>query len=380
MPILDERSFFERLARGEVRGPAAALRLPLYPASWLWGAAMRARRHACRSGRCASFDAGLPVVSVGNITAGGTGKTPMVEWIARRLIAMGRRPAVLSRGYGAARAGERNDEAMLLDGRLGGVPHFAGKDRLVTARKAAEAGADCLILDDGFQHLRIRRKLNVVLLDALDPFGGGRVLPAGTLREPLSALADADVLVLTRADAASTEDAAAVRTRLNAVAPGKPLVEAAHRPTEIVDLEGGSAQPAESLRGRHVAAVCGIGNPRAFVRTLESLGAEVVAAHFRPDHAAYGVEDLALMLSALGPDWKSGDAELIIVTEKDAVKLRRACPAFLAAGAPVARRLPDGARAPELKTADVPIRALRVDLAVLSGEDTLTSMLKDALC
>jgi tetraacyldisaccharide 4'-kinase len=380
MRVFDERSFGERLARGEVKCPAAALRLPLLPAGWLWGAAMRARRQAYRSGQRTARDAGVPVVSVGNLTAGGTGKTPMVEWVVRRLCALGRRPAVLSRGYGAARAGDCNDEALMLEGRLGGVRHYAAPDRVASGRRAVAAGADCLVLDDGFQHLRIRRAVNIVLLDALDPFGGGRVLPAGTLREPLSALADADALVLTRADAVTPEELAAIRARLAALAPGKPLVEAAHRPTELVDLDGGSALAAGALRGRRVAAVCGIGNPRGFVRTLESLGAEVVAAHFRPDHAPYALEDLALMVAFLGSDWKSGDAELIIVTEKDAVKLRRVCGEFLAAAGPMARRLPDAARAPQLKIADLPVRALRVDMALLSGEDRLDTLLKDALC
>jgi len=303
-----------------------------------------------------------------------------VEWIARRLLALGRRPAILSRGYGAPQSGDRNDEAMMLEGRLAGVPHYANPDRVASAREAVAGGADCLVLDDGFQHLRVKRDLNIVLLDALDAFGGGRVLPAGTLREPLSALADADALVLTRADAVPAEEMIAIRSRLDAAGPGKPIIEAAHRPTEVVDLAGAGAQPAASLRGRRVAAVCGIGNPRAFVRTLESLGAEVVAAHFRPDHADYSLDDMALIVSILGPDWKSGDAELIIVTEKDAVKLRRVCPAFLAAAGPLARRLPQQARTPELKCGDLPVRALRVDMGIVSGEDRLNQMLKDALC
>ncbi len=380
MVTLDERSFLERLARGDVRGPARALRWPLVPPSALWGTLMRLRRAAWRHGLRTPRDLGLPVVSVGNVTVGGTGKTPMVEWVARQLVLLGRRPAILSRGYGASRAGEDNDESLLLEGRLDGVRCYAHPNRVASAAKARAAGADCLILDDGFQHLRVRRNVNLALLDALDPFGGGRVLPAGMLREPLSALAEADALALTRTDALPEDELAALRDRLARLAPGRPLVETLHRPTTLTALDGGNPQPAESLRGRRVMALCAIGNPRGFIRTLESLGAEVVLAHFRPDHAAYGLHDLAQAVAALGPDWKSEGAELIIVTEKDAVKLRRVCDPFLDQAAPVLRRLPEGAPTPRLTPADLPLRVLRVEMAVRAGEERLIALLKDALC
>jgi hypothetical protein len=156
---------------------------PLIPISWLYGLAAE-RRRARLSARGVRLP--VPVVSVGNITCGGTGKTPAVEMIVRDLLARGRHPAILSRGYRAGADGT-NDEGRVLSRALPEIPHLVVPDRAGGGRAAITAGADVLVLDDGFQHVRLSRDLDLVLIDALDPFGGGRVLPAGLLREPLRA-------------------------------------------------------------------------------------------------------------------------------------------------------------------------------------------------
>jgi tetraacyldisaccharide 4'-kinase len=292
------------------------------------------------------------VISVGNVTVGGTGKTPMVQWIARWCLRNGRKPAILSRGYGARAtgAGSRNDEALLLDRKLPQVPHYADPDRLAAAEKAVAAGADCLVLDDGFQHLRMHRDMNLALLDALDPFGGGHVLPAGALREPLDCLRDADAIVLTRADLLGRVALEKVRLQVRALLPGKAIIEAAHRATGLALPAGAEAEPVDWLSGRRVFVFCGLGNPDGFVQTVSKLGAEIAGAHFFPDHFSYRPRDVA----ALAEECVNERADCALTTEKDAVKI---------GGWP----------------GMAPLRVLRVEIELTAGQAQLESMLK-AVC
>jgi tetraacyldisaccharide 4'-kinase len=347
---VDRRGVLARAARAG--GALGLARRLLRPAGWLYGRAGLARRRAYRSGLLRSERLEAPVISVGNITTGGAGKTPVVEFIARRCLALGRRPAVLSRGYGAPSAGSKNDEALLLERRLPGVAQFPDPDRVAAGRRALRDGADCLILDDGFQHRRIRRDLDLVLIDALDPFGGGACLPAGTLREPLDALDDADALIITRADTLDPPARELLRARLGRLAPGKPVMECVHRPVSIsgwnVDLE----DPPGLLIGKRVFLFRGIGNPEAFRRTVESLeGVEVVSAWALPDHFAYDPRTLG----ALGRECDASGADLALTTEKDLVKIRDAWPS---------RR---------------PLRALRIEIEFTSGGDRFLELLEHAL-
>ena len=258
-----------------------------------------------------------PVVSIGNLSAGGTGKTPMVAWVARELGARGRRVGLLSRGFGA-RAGAGNDEAALLAELLPDVPHAQGADRIANGHGLIERHAcDVLVLDDGFQHRKLARDLDIVLLDATRPWGlAGRsdhdapLLPRGLLREPPSALSRADAVILTRVDQASTAELTDLRRAVERHAPGKALALASHAPARLRALDGACAELAE-LSGRDVDVVSGIGNPAAFQRTLEALGARVREHRRFPDHHAFTASDLA----GLGARW-------IVVTAKDAVKLR----------------------------------------------------------
>jgi len=296
---------------------------------------------------------GAPTISVGNVTAGGTGKTPMVAWVARWLIEQGRHPAILSRGYGAAPAGEErgeNDEAAVLRDALPDVPHYADPDRVRASRRATADGADCLVLDDGFQHLRVRRNADIVLLDAIDPFGGGRLLPAGTLREPLTCLTNADAIVLTRADLAGREALRRLRAKAARLAPRAVLCETRHAPLRLASPSGAAAEPPETLAGRRVGVFCGIGNPWGFVKTAQSVGANVAAACFLPDHFVYdssGLASVAARMAAAG-------AETVLTTKKDAVKIG------------------------DRWNGTMPLRVIEVGIAVLSGREKLEGLLKDA--
>ncbi len=319
-PIEDRRGFWVRLAHGRARGPAATVaRISLLPVALLYGLITRLRRAAYRRGLLRSHPAAASVVSVGNLTAGGTGKTPFVQWVARRLIESGARPAILSRGYGATGADRRNDEALMLEASLPGVAHYADPDRVRSAARAVEAGADCLVLDDGFQHIRLRRDLNIVLLDATDPFGGGRMLPAGLLREPLAALGDADAVILSHAESVVQAEREVTRIRLQRYFDG-PVAEAHHRPVGVLTPDG--EKPPDFLAGRRVFLLCGIARPEHFLQSAKDLAALPVGGRYLPDHVAYTDALLAELAEAAA---ESG-AELALTTQKDAVKIADSWP------------------------------------------------------
>ena len=233
---------FLRLVRGETRGAlASASRVALGGASSLYGLAVGSRNLAFYLGWKASHRASVPVVSVGNLTLGGTGKTPMVEWIARWYRARGVRVAILSRGYG--QSGEMNDEGRVLEENLPDVPHLQGADRVDLAGRAVEElESELLVLDDGFQHRRLARDLDVVLLDALDPFGLGRMFPRGLLREPARSLRRAGVVVLSRADLVDRSTRVAIRARAEKAAGQIRWATARPRPARF-DRRGGPLDP-----------------------------------------------------------------------------------------------------------------------------------------
>ncbi|MEX2286244.1 MAG: tetraacyldisaccharide 4'-kinase [Planctomycetaceae bacterium] len=282
--------------------------------------------------------AAVPVISVGNLTTGGTGKTPFVAFLANWYRERGLRVALLSRGYGA-RDGGANDEKQVLDALCPGIPHLQHADRVASAANARrDHGAQILILDDGFQHRRLSRELDIVLIDALCPWGYGRLLPRGLLREPLSALRRADLVVLTRADQCTPEERQAIVNRVAAIRGDNKLVEVAYPPVSLINSAAETAQ-LQSLRGKQIAAFCGIGNPDAFRRTLETCGfqlsgaAEQTPLPYReglgeggnvdafltfPDHHQYGPRDLDQLADLA----QRTGAAAIVTTQKDLVKIR----------------------------------------------------------
>lgn len=305
-----------RLAR---RGGAVELlRLP----AALYGALVRLRGALYDRGWLPMEHVDAAVICVGNLTAGGTGKTPMVAWLVRELDRRGLRPGIVSRGYGAPTSDGASDEARLFADELPHVPHVVDADRTRGARALVERGCDAVVLDDGFQHRRLVRDLDLVLVDATRPWGlpavdaGGEgvcaLLPRGLLRERPAALRRAHCAVLTRVDQVQPAALDSLRARLEALAPGLPIVLTEHRPCGLRRLRASVRESPADLSGTRVELFSGIGNPEAFERSVRALGAQVVAHRRFGDHHAYVEGDL----SGLG----AGGAR-VLTTTKDAVKL-----------------------------------------------------------
>jgi tetraacyldisaccharide 4'-kinase len=263
------------------------------------------------------------VISFGNITAGGVGKTPAVIERARRETHEGRRVAVLTRGYGA-QSGEAmsvhiGKGAADLSETLGDEPALIAKkapqalivrcaDRIAAARKAIdEYDCDTLILDDGFQYVQLERGENVLVIDATNPFGNGQLIPRGILREPLDAMARATHVVLTRCDQADSLEP--VLEALDKHCPEAPVRHTRHAPSVLWRVATGEELPLEELNEKRICAVCGIGNPEAFFHTLEDLGADIVSRMAYPDHNAFPTDTLPRDM-------------LVVTTEKDAMRLQ----------------------------------------------------------
>ncbi len=302
----------DRLA--ERGGPVELLRVP----AALFGTVASLRSKLYDRGWLPHERLGVPVICIGNLSVGGTGKTPMVVWVTRALQERGRRPGLLSRGYGAD-AGARNDEALELERLLPGVPHVQEPDRVAGGRQLEELGVDVIVMDDGFQHRRLDRDLDLVLVDATRPWGvpyperGGApvcaTLPRGFLREGPAALARASAIVITRADQTTPERLEALRAELESRAPGVPIVETTHRPAKLRAVRGPELD-LDGLRGREIDLFSAIGNPAAFETSARALGAEVIEHRRFPDHHLYRAEDLA----GLGSD------RPVLTTAKDIVK------------------------------------------------------------
>jgi len=310
---MDQKALIDILS-GQTRGPgASALRCGLAAASWPYGAVAGLRRKLYRWGVLPSKSAGVGVISVGNVTTGGTGKTPMVAWITRQLAAAGAKPAVLMRGYRSSRG--ISEEAELLR-ESAGCEVAVNPDRVAGASGAVLAGADVLIMDDGFQHRRLRRDLDIVLIDATRPFGFGHCLPRGLLREPISALRDADAIVITHSDKVSPARLEDLSRRVSRIAPAASMHKAVHRPVNLL-CQDGQKLPIESLAGRNVLAFCGIGRPDSFFTMLEKLGANVSETLVFDDHVEYTSERLASIQAAT----VGGGIDAVVTTYKDIVKL-----------------------------------------------------------
>ncbi len=307
------RSYFLSLISGQRRGPGAfLLRGLLRGLSVLYTLGHETRRRLYRTGLRRGHRFDRPVISIGNLTAGGTGKTPLVEFIARWFARKGHRVAVLARGYGRIDASGRDDEDLLSAMGLENVIRLAGRDRVATGTRAlAEFHADVLLLDDGFQHYQVQRTLDLVVLDATQPFSNGHCLPRGLLRESPRALARADLVLLSRTDQVAPEALEELRRRVG------PAVETVHRPVHLRQLGSRNRLELDWLRGRPVVAFCGLGNPGAFRKTLESLGARIVQFRVFDDHHAYTEQDLR----GIAAGAEEFMAEAVVTTEKDATKL-----------------------------------------------------------
>jgi len=250
------------------------------------------------------------VISIGNITWGGTGKTPLVAKLSQELVASGKKVAVLIRGYG-------KDEVAELRKKLPDVPVLVGRDRIKTAREAVRKHqAEIIILDDGFQHLRLHRDLDVVNINATIPFGPGDLIPKGTLREPIEHLARAHIFMLTKSNIGA-KNLHWIRQRLLSIKPGAVIFEAIHKPVQLMDFKRNRYLPLQELKGKKVAAISGIGDPYSFEKTIEGLGAEIVFAGRFDDHHSYKESELKEFVTRC----KEVGVKEVITTEKDFYRL-----------------------------------------------------------
>lgn len=338
------------IINGQRRDPLAHLsRLVLWVVSLGYRVVVRRRNRRFEADSSASHAAGVPVVSVGNLTTGGTGKTPIVCYLAAYFRKIGVRVAIVSRGYGRGEA-DANDEALELYDRLPDVPHLQDPDRVAAAAIAVEElEAELILMDDGFQHRRLRRDLDIVAIDATNPFGFGHCLPRGLLREPIEGLQRAHAVLLTRCDQVGRESLERITAVVRETAESLPVIRTEHVPCALFEYPENLLSLNE-LKGQRVAILCAIGNPEAFASTIRKVGADVVASRQLTDHDPYEpetVEQLRNWVTELGTR-----VDQVICTHKDLVKLRT-------------DRL--GGR---------PLRALQIDLRIVDGESELLALLE----
>lgn len=363
-------TFFLEVILEQRQGKRAALvRWLLHLLSHVFLLAVRTRRALYQHRLFRDTTLGVQVIAIGNLTVGGTGKTPVVEKFARELQDQGRKVAILSRGYRSKPPplGERvlntlllrrdttpprvvsdgrsllldsetaGDEPYMLASNLRDVVVLTDKDRVKAGRYAVEKfGCDILLLDDGFQYWKIRgRRQDVVLVDCQAPFGNNFLLPRGTLREPPAHLARASVIFLTKSDG----NTAALRERLQRLNPKAPVIECVHSPLYFEDVFTGERRPIEMVRGRRVAALSGIAQPESFENGLRALGAELVYAKRFVDHHRFSQQEI---INAINRS-KKREAAMLLTTQKDAVRF------------------------PKLDRRDLPIYFMRVEIRILSG-------------
>ncbi len=361
-----ERGWREVIS-GESRQPwAPAARAGLSALSALYGGSVAAYRAAVAMGLVRVETLPCPTVSIGNLTVGGTGKTTTVRWLARRLHSSGMRPAILSYGYrlGATKV-EKNrativsdgetvlepasvsgDEPQMLARSLPGVPVVIGRRRVKTGRVAWERfQPDVVLLDDAFQYWRLAKDLEIVLIDAENPFGYGHLLPRGLLREPVTALKRAHAAIVTHADRIDPDGRAAVAEELRRINPALALAQARHRSVGWRD-DAGVAVTVDEVREGRWLAVSSLGLPESFERSLTDLGVAFEAARF-PDHHPYTRQEVAEVCARVKREGLAG----VVTTEKDSVKMGRDW------------------------TEGTAVRVLEIDLECLSGQNELDTLL-----
>ena len=329
--------------------------------AFVYGMLVRLRRSLFKAGLLRKNALPITVISVGNLTLGGTGKTPTVLNVAALLRTRGRRPVVISRGYGRkdesrietvsdgsgvlVDAATGGDEPVLIGAKLTGVPVVAGKDRFQAGLFALERfNPDTIILDDGFQHLRLQRNIDIVLVDAADPFGNGKLFPAGILREPLTSLQRADIVLITRSEQAA--DLESLTATLRQFTRAR-IFTSRHVPVDLIDSGSGDVMPLSALRNTDAFVFSGIARPASFTALMRSLGAQIKAEAVFPDHYEYTRFDLASIFQQAADKRIS----MIVTTEKDAIRLRS--------------MKSDG------------IWALRIELQVCEHEEWETAILED---
>ena len=310
---------YKRLISGQQQGLLATMaRGLLWLMSKPYGVLMWVRNLAFDHGWKTIHRVDVPVVAIGNQTTGGTGKTPIVAEIVRILAEQGHRAGIISRGYGADNTGT-NDEKRVLDRLCPGVPHVQNPDRILAAKQLIkEHQVSVIVLDDAFQHRRIHRDLNILLIDATNPFGHNHLLPRGLLREPVSSVNRADLTLITRADQVNESVLDDIRAAIHAANTTSDLkiAHVSFLPTGLISSDG-VVKSISTVKNQPVTVLTAIGNPTAFVKTCEQIGANVATECFFADHHHYSPEELAYVVQQTEA---AGNA-MILTTLKDLVKI-----------------------------------------------------------
>jgi tetraacyldisaccharide 4'-kinase len=321
------REYVEGIMRGEKGGIVSSL---LFILSLFYGLVQKGRAFLYKKGLIRVKRIGSMVISIGNITVGGTGKTPAVIAIAEVGKEKGFKVAILTRGYGGKAKGinpvtdgtnillgfiDAGDEPYLMAKKLHGVSIVKGKDRHLSARLAMERfGSNLFILDDGFQHLKLNRDMNILLIDATDPFGNGYLFPRGILREPLTAMRRADIVVLTKSDMSKKN--LGIIDKIRRYNPSAPIFFSYYRPLDLVNIRG-DIMSIEDIKGKALFLFSGLASPSSFRPLVERYGARIISELTYPDHFYYSKEDIDNIkekASGLG-------ADMLVTTEKDIVRI-----------------------------------------------------------
>ncbi len=357
------QNFYYKLVSGDTKGLAAVvLRTAFAIAATIYSLIIRLRNLLYDKQVLKIHHNKAFVISIGNITLGGTGKTPLVVWLCNYLHQQNLSCAVLTRGYKTHTKKHNTsnkttsmitDEPAVLSENCRQVEVIVDPDRVAGAVKAIKKfGAKALIMDDGFQHRRLARDLDIVTVDATQPFGYGKIFPAGLLREPLTSLRRADAVVITRCDQIPEPELGKIENKLRVINPNILLAQSIHAAVNIKSTDD-SETSIEQLKGSKIYAFCGIGNPNAFIYTIEALGAEIIGSKLYNDHYQYTQSDLDDIYTQAG----FAGADLILTTQKDWTKIK-----------PLK---------PDLK--DIRLAYLAVEIKFIAGRDRLTCLIKDTL-
>ncbi len=310
--------YFEDIIRDERKGLAIGLlKILLWMASGIYGCAVRMIHFGYDAGILPKEKLPKPVISIGNITVGGTGKTPLVIWLVKQLQAQGFKPAVLTRGYRSRNQGEGNDEIQMMSEICPDVPVIIGKGRYDMAMQFLFGhDIDVFVMDDGFQHRKLARDLDIVAVESLRGFGNGHLLPRGILREPLSGLKRADIVMLTKLDV-NPGGEPVILQELKKRGISKPLVRSCQKVSGMMHLKDRTIKDASWLKGQDVVILSSIADPKSFEETVKQQGARIVERLAYPDHYDYQVADIRRVVDVC----RSKSRNTIVTTHKDAVKL-----------------------------------------------------------
>jgi len=349
---------YRQLVSGRARGPfAGLLRAFLGVLACFYSLAIRLRNFFYDVGLFKAHPASAAVISIGNITAGGTGKTPLVVWLCNeitqnpKLRTQDCTCAILTRGYKAGQ-GPLLDEPAILAQSCPDVRVVVNPERVVGAAEAIAFGANVLIMDDGFQHRRLARDVDIVAIDATIPFGYGKILPAGLLREPVDSLKRADAVVITRCGQVTEEQLAGLEKKIRDIHPNLVIAKSSHAPVQAISEDGGQISLGE-LKGKKVFAFCGIGNPQAFFSTLDEVGVNLAGSRILDDHHRYS-EGCVGDISEQG---RGLNAEIVLTTQKDWSKVSPLLPA----------------------EKEPPFAYLAIEMRFLAGAQELTSLIEGAI-